>query len=371
MIGRVYPVYISNWALSRFGKTNSSFVDFCSDTASQILSSDDPESFDFLILSTFCPEIYLGETHQSARIATKLGLKNAFAIRSETASSSGASAIHLGAGLIQSGRFKKGLIIGCEIMSSLDRTKSNLVLGSVLSPKEQAMGMSMAQGGAMIANRYLNEFGYSKDDLYFISKKLHDNGLKNPIAQIQKNLTPEEYHSAPKFCSPLGLYDISPLSDGCSALILTSNPSEVQVSGMGHSVGGFHLTGEPSFINSKRAFQMAYKESNSNPQSILAAELHDAFTIFEIIGMEDAELFPKGKGLEAVKNHETHPDSRLPINPSGGLKSRGHPIGASGVAQVVELIQFMKSNQKNGFGLTHSIGGLATNNFVTIIETKF
>jgi acetyl-CoA C-acetyltransferase len=365
------PVYISQWAMSRFGKTKQTFVDFCSDTASQILSNEDPESFDFLILSTFCPEIYLGETHLSARIATRLGLKNAFTFRSETASSSGASALHIGCGLIQSGRFQKGMVIGCEIMSSLDRAKSNLVLGSVLSPKEQSLGMSMAQGGAMIANRYLFEYGYSESDLYHIAKKLHDNGLNNPNAQIQKNLTMDEYNQAPKFCSPLGLYDISPLSDGVSVVTLSSNKSQVQIKGMGYSVGGFSLTGDPSFINSKIAFQNAYKEANTNPKSIKAAELHDAFTIFEIIGMEDAELFPKGKGLEAVKNHETHPDSRLPINPSGGLKSRGHPIGASGLAQVVELIQFMKNKQKNGLGLTHSIGGLATNNFVTILDLSF
>lgn len=366
-------VFIHSPSLSKFGKFKGSILELAIQTAKESLNDFQNQypntSIDFLIFTSFCPEVYTKEFHLPTRIQESLGLKDAFCFRTETASSSGCSAFHLGVRLIQSGKFETGLIIASEIMSNLSREENNILLASVLSEKQRKLGMSMAQGGALVATRYLYEYGYNKNDLWFLSKKLHDNGLKNPIAHIQKNLNYEDYLNAPMFCSPLGLYDISPLSDGCASLILSNKESRVRVLGLGHGTAPMdHSIHNLSFPASIHAYKEAYKESNLEPKDIQVAELHDAFTIFEIIGAEDGGLLPKGKGLLYVREGKTHIEGDLPINPSGGLKSRGHPIGASGLAQICEFFRFWKIRPDCRIGLTHSIGGLATNNFVTILE---
>jgi len=366
-------VYLHSPNLSKFGKFNQSILELSLNTAKvsfenfQNLYPD--AKIEFVVFSSFCPEIYANEFHIPSKLSTGLGIENAFCFRIETASSSGSSGFHVAVRLIQSGKFQTGLVVAAEVMSGLSREESNLLLASVLSERQRRLGMSMAQAGALVAQRYLYEFGYTRRDLYSLSKKLHDNGLQNPIAHIQKELSEKEYFSAPIFSSPLGLYDISPLSDGAASLVVSSLTGKVVVRGLGS--GTAHLDAsiqDLSFPASLSAYEKAYAESGLQPRDIQVAELHDAFTIFEIIGAEDAGLFPKGEALRAVCNQETHPDSRLPINPSGGLKSRGHPIGASGLAQVCELFRFWKHRPECRIGLCHSIGGLATNNFVSILE---
>ncbi len=363
-------VFIHGPSISPFGKYAGSSLQLSVNTVAEAVENFGKEKIEFLIFTSFCPEIYTKEFHIPAKICEKLGLKDCFAIRTETASSSGASAFQLGVQLIQSGRFKHGLVIATEIMSQLNREENNLLLGSVLSDSQRALGMSMAQGGAMITRRYLDTYGYKDSDLYYLSKKLHDNGLQNPIAQIKKNLSLDEYKNQTMISSPLGLYDISPLSDGSAGVILSVDTSPISVRGLGHGTGSFEASGEPSFSASVTAFKRAFAEAEIKPKDISVAELHDAFTTFELIGAEDAGLFERGFALQKVISGVTHPEGDLPINVSGGLKSRGHPVGASGLAQIVELCRFFQIKQNSEFGLAHSIGGLATNNFATILQRQ-
>lgn len=367
----MHDVYVHSSNISKFGKQTSTVLDLSLSTAKVSLGEFGYDEIDFCIFTSFCPEIFTQEFHLSSRIAEGLGLKDVFCIRTETASSSGASAFHIGTRLIQSGKYRSGLIIGTEIMSKLSREESNILLGSVLSQSQRKLGMSMAQGGALVAQRYLEEFGYARKDLYAIAKKLHDNGLKNPIAHIKKDLSWETYESSPMISSPFCLYDISPLSDGSVSMVLSSKKSNIKVRGIGSGIAPMDSSIQNlSFPASTQAFHNAYKESGLSPSDIQVAELHDAFTLFEVIGMEDSGLVPKGKALASIVNGETHPDNRLPINPSGGLKSRGHPVGASGLAQIAELARFWEKRPELRIGLAHSIGGLATNNFATILEYK-
>ncbi len=354
--------------LSQFGKLDETHLSLSQKTARVSLSSFDLKKIDFLIYASFSPDAFTKEFHVSAKLAEALGIRNAFVFRAETASSAGASAFQIGVNLILSGRFKHGLVVATEIMSQLDRSASNILLGSVLSDHQRSLGMSMAQGGAMITNRYLHEFGYSVSDLYALSKKLHDNGLQNPIAHIRKNLTPEIYQSQPMIAEPLGLYDISPLSDGSASLILSVDPSPVSVEGLGYGLGSFSSSGEPSFPASISSAKMAYSEAKIEANQIQISELHDAFTPFELVLAEDLGLCKRGEALSRVVAGLTHPKGSAPINASGGLKSRGHPVGASGLAQIVELYKIFRSRKDLEWGLAHSIGGLATNNFTTVLK---
>ncbi len=363
------PVYIHNPHLSKFGKLGGSVQKLSTDTA-KVSLKDFPFETDLFVFSSFAPEVYTQEYHLAAKIASDLNIQNATCLRVETASSSGAAGIHMAYHLLQSGNFRNALVVGTEVMSLLNREENNLLLGSVLSSQERALCMSMAQGAALLTQRYLKEYGYTKEDLFYLAEKLHSNGANNENAQIRKRISATDYKNAPLFSTPLGLYDISPLSDGSSSLILsTESKSNTQIRGVGSGTSRFFEPTSLSFPASKKAFQKAYQLSGIAPSQIEIAELHDAFTLFEVIAGEDANFFPKGEGLKYVKEGITHLDGKLPINGSGGLKTRGHPIGASGIAQVVELSRLMVLKNKK-FGLTHSIGGLATNNFVTVLEYK-
>lgn len=361
-------VYIHNPQLSKFGKTLDSVQSLSVKTAKKSLEGFDKQT-DLFVFSSFSPEVYTKEFHLAAKIAAELHLKDATCVRVETASSSGAAGFTIAYNLLSSGAFKNALIIGTEVMSRLNREENNVLLGSVLSPSQQAFAMSMAQGAALLCHRYLSDYGYTKDDLYFIAEKLHSNGFENEFAHIRKKISFSDYQNAPQFATPLGLYDISPLSDGSASLMLSTEiESEFIIKGVGSGTSNFYSTPSiPSFTASMQAFQKAYSLAGIKPSQIEIAELHDAFTLFEVIGAEDAQIFPRGKGLKFVRDGITHLDGKVIINGSGGLKTRGHPIGASGVAQIVEITKLMKSKQKK-IGLTHSIGGLATNNFVCILE---
>ena len=363
------PIYIHCPNLSKFGKHELSVLQLSNQTAENSLSKFEKDRIDLLLFTSFTPERYTNEFHLAAKLADSLGLKSVFAIRTETASSSGASALHVAYSMLAGGQFKNALIVGTEIMSKLGREESNLVLGSVLSDRMRNFSMSMAQGAALITKRYLQDYNYKREDLFYIAKKLHDNGFENPNAHIKKKITEEDYKQAPIFSDPLGLYDISPLSDGSASLVLSAEvKSDIQIRGIGHGLGEFKSVElGTSFPSSLAAYKRAYDMAHLKPSDIQIAELHDAFTTFELIGAEDAGLFPKGHALNAVKDGVSAITGDLPINPSGGLKSRGHPIGASGLAQIVELIRFMRL-QNRSIGLAHSIGGLATNNFATILE---
>jgi hypothetical protein len=235
---------------------------------------------------------------------------------------------------------------------------------------------------AMIAQKYAREFHLSplklEDILAQVAVKNHSNGYLNPYAQFRKIITKEDYLKSQIVSYPLRLYDCAPITDGASAIILTSQPTPIKVAGIGHATDTAavrHRSSLTSFNSTKEAAQRAYTMARLNPSDIQFAEIHDAFTLFEIIGTEDLGFFSAGKGWKGLEEGTTHLRGRLPINPSGGLKARGHPVGASGLAQLVEIV-YQLSGEAGGerqleraeIGLAQSIGGLANNTLVTILE---
>jgi hypothetical protein len=208
-----------------------------------------------------------------------------------------------------------------------------------------------------------------------VALKNHLNGSRNQLAQFQRAITREAYLASKFIATPLRLYDCSPITDGAAAVILTSEKTDVRLSGIGQGTGPVSLRERDvftSFPATRIAAARAYQMAETSPQDIDFAEVHDAFTPFEIISTEDLGFFAPGKGGEAVIERKTALEGPLPINPSGGLKARGHPVGASGLAQIVEATKRLRgqSQSKRQFkrGLTQSTGGLGTNNFVTILE---
>jgi len=211
-----------------------------------------------------------------------------------------------------------------------------------------------------------------------VAIKNHYNGSLNPYAQFRKLVSEADYFGSKWVSFPLRTYDCAPITDGAVALVLTSEKKLIRVSGLGHATDTLavrHRDSLTSFRSTRLAAQQAYSMARVNPPDISLAEVHDAFTTFEIIGTEDLGFFPAKQGWKAVEGGITSIKGKLPINPSGGLKARGHPVGASGLAQIVDMVWQLRGEVGNSrqvpgarIGLTQNIGGLANNNLVTIIE---
>ncbi len=237
---------------------------------------------------------------------------------------------------------------------------------------------------ASMARAYLTEFDATEEDLARVAVKNHNNGLLNPKAHLQKKITIDDVMESAVVASPLKLYDCCPFSDGASSVILCSEGfardhggDYIKVTGSGRGgspsalQGRDHMTTIPS---TKIAAEAAYNMAGITPKDVDFAEVHDCFTIAEIVDTEDLGFFQKGKGVEAVREHKTDLNSEISINPSGGLKSKGHPIGATGVGQVAEVYDQLTGNAKGRtvkdakIGLTHNFGATGASCAVHIFQ---
>lgn len=250
---------------------------------------------------------------------------------------------------------------------------------------EGSAGASFPGLFASMARAYLTEFKATEEDLARVAVKNHENGLLNPKAHLQKKITIDDVMNSAVVASPLKLYDCCPFSDGASSVILCSEKFakehggdyiEVIGSGRGGSPaalqGREHMTTIPS---TKIAAESAYKMAGITAKDVDFAEVHDCFTIAEVVDIEDLGFFEKGKGVEAVREDRTKLNSDISINPSGGLKSKGHPIGATGVGQVVEVYDQLtgKAGQRTvkdaKIGLTHNFGATGASCAVHLFQS--
>jgi len=375
-------VYISGVGMTKFGKSNESLEAMMAEAAAAALRDAKLEKVDAIYIGVMNVEEFLGESNFATLLADTLGLTGIPSTRIETASSTGAGAFETAFYGIASGYMKNVLVVAGEKMTHLPTSKTTRILSEVIDRSERRYGATMPALAAMIAQRYAyeNKIHPSKfeDILSEIAIKNHFNGSLNPYAQFRNVISKDDYLKSRMISYPLRLYDCAPISDGASAIVLTSNPTSIKVSGIGHATDTLALSHRASLISfnsTKEAAKKAYQMAQVNPSDIQFAEIHDAFTPFEIIGSEDLGLFPPGEGWKAVEKRITSLNGSLPINPSGGLKSRGHPVGASGLAQLVEIVFQLRGEagetrqlKKADIGLAQSIGGLGNNNFVTIIE---
>jgi acetyl-CoA acetyltransferase len=325
------------------------------------------------------PEEFTGDSNIGAQIAEALGLTGIPALRIETASSAGAAALQAGFQAVASGYYRRVLVLGGEKMTHLSTSATTRILAEVIDKQERQCGATMPALAAMITEKYRQKFRLSQSRLENIlcsvALKNHFNGTLNPFAQFQQAINREHYFASKFIATPLRLYDCAPITDGAAAVLLTSDKTDVRLSGIGQGTGPLSLRERDTFTSfpaTQIAAARAYQMAAISPREIDFAEVHDAFTPFEIISTEDLGFFPPGRGGEAVLEGKTSLDGVLPINPSGGLKARGHPVGASGLAQVVEVTKRLRGETggQRAFkrGLAQSTGGLATNNFVTILE---
>jgi acetyl-CoA acetyltransferase len=375
-------VFISGVGMTKFGRSKEPLEKMLAEAASSALKQAQLERVDAIYLGVMSVEEFVGNSNFATVLADTLGLTGIPSTRVETASSTGAGAFEVAFYAVASGHMKHALVLAGEKMTHLPTAKTTRILSEVIDRSERRYGATMPALAAMIAQKYAREFNLSplklEDILAQVAIKNHSNGYLNPYAQFRKIITKEDYLKSQMISYPLRLYDCAPITDGASAIVLTTQPTPIKVSGIGHATDTAavrHRTSFISFNSTKEAAQKAYTMAQLHPSDIQFAEVHDAFTLFEIVGTEDLGFFSPGKGWKALEERMTHLRGRLPINPSGGLKARGHPVGASGLAQLVEIVYQLSGEagkerqlRKAEIGLAQSIGGFANNTLVTILE---
>jgi acetyl-CoA C-acetyltransferase len=368
-------VYISSVGMTRFGKREEGLLDLMVEASEKALGELD-NCVDALFVGCQNPEELTGLGNISTRLASKIGHTPRPAVRIENSSGTGSAVLMNAFMAVRSGMFESILVVAGEKMTGVSTAKATRVLAEVLGENEREHGLTMTALGAMAARRYMHDFGLSREDLALVPLKNHRNGALNPNAHFQKEVTLEKILESRLIAEPLRLFDIAPISDGAAAALVSSHGGAVEIKGIGAGTESIAVEDRDSLTSLKatvEAGRMAYAMADLGAGDIDVAELHDAFSILELINSEDLGFFPKGESWKALKKGDTQIGGQLPINTSGGLKARGHPVGATGLAQMCEIFWQLTDDagkrQVDGAktGLAQNIGGFGCNNVVTIL----
>ena len=371
---------------TKYGKLNESIIEIALNASKDAIESAGITPKD--IQAGYISNVF-GVTdkqvHMAPVIMSNLGIPYVPGLTIESACGSGSVMFREAYANIAAGFYDCVLALGVEKITHTGTTQST-TLFSYCSDffYEGGNGASFPGLFASIARAYMTIHKANEEDLAYVAVKNHENGILNPKAHVRKKITVDDVMKSPVVASPLKLYDCCPFSDGASAIILCNeefakkngNPYvEVIGSGRGASPAAVQsredITTIPSTIS---AAKQAYKMAGITPKDIDFAEVHDCFTIAEIIDIEDLGFFPKGTAAHAVTAGATRRNGEIPINPSGGLKSKGHPIGATGIGQIVEVFEQFTGKAgertiKNAeTALTHNFGATGASAAVHIFR---
>ena len=328
---------------------------------------------------------FIGQEHIGALIADQLGLNPLPSTRLEAACASGSVALRAGYMAVASGMYDVVAVGGVEKMTEVSTEEAAIALGGAGDQEwELFNGATFPALYALMAQRHMLEYGTTEEQLASASVKNHANGVHNPYAQFQKAVTIDEVMNSGYVATPLKLLDCSPITDGAAAVILCAsekarefNDTPVEIAGSGQASDTLALANR-STLTAIPATAIAAKQALSQARvdikDIDFAEVHDCFSIAEIMAIEDLGFFKKGTGGRASADGETAIGSKIPINTSGGLKACGHPVGATGVKQVIELYWQLRGEagkrQVDGaeIGLAQNVGGSGATAVVHVLK---
>lgn len=411
-------VAIVGAGMSKFGcfpgySSRDIFVDAYKDLLSTVDRGIDPKEIEAFYLGNYSSDLFEGQSHLAPIIANWIGLSPIPAVRLEGACASSSVAFREGMIAIASGLYDIVLVGGIEKMTDLPICDVTDTLATAADiPFEVSAGFTFPGFYASMATAYMHEYEATPETFMRVGLKNHEHGALNPKAQFGQKISEimeikrasaikkgkpiptwetemeflSDNKSNPMIAWPMRLYDCSPVSDGGAALLLVSeelayqfsdNPIFLKGSGAA-SDGALHSRSTfTSIPSAKLASQKAYEMAGVTAKDIKFAEVHDCFTIAEIIATEDLGFFDPGKGGKAAEDGLTSREGSMPINLSGGLKSKGHPVGASGAGQIVEVWKQLRGEagirQLPGnpdIALTHNVGGTGQTCIVNIFERR-
>lgn len=391
------PVVIAGAGMIPFERRDEdSLVDMLALASSRAMNDAGitDHKIDAVYVGNMASGLFNHQVSVASALVDRMNLFPAAAERIENGPASGGSAIKNGFLAVASGYCDMVLVVGGEKMREVIGPRATDIVASMTQPEaEYIYGVTLPAMAGMFARLYMEKYNITRTHLAEVAIKNQDHGLLNPYAHIQMKITmegilthPQAHINNPVVADPLHLYDCCPVSDGAAAILITTEEiaktlkkPPILLAGVGQATDThtLHERSDPTdlkavTISSQKAFEMA----GLTPKDIDVAELHDAFTILEIAESEHAGFFKKGEGAKALEKGETRIGGKLPINPSGGLKSRGHPVGATGVAQMVELTWQLRGeagerqvkNARNGFSL--NFGGFG-NNVLAFVVRRF
>jgi acetyl-CoA C-acetyltransferase len=345
------------------------------------VSSSQVEAF---YLGNFAGPSFVGQNHLAPYVSTALGIRDVPATRFEAACASSGSAFFHAFSAVASGLYDCVLVAGVEKMTSQSTARvTEILAGAGDCSGEIKAGSTFPSLFAMIARRHMYQFGTTLEHLAAVAVKNHANGALNPDAHMRKVITMEQALAARPVAEPLHLYDCSLISDGAAAVLLMSadrardfTNKPVRILGVAQASDFVALDQKQditTFPAVRRAAQKAYEMAGVGPRDIQFAELHDCFTIAEIVALEDLGFVELGSGGPYEASGATARTGEKPINASGGLKSKGHPVGATGVAQLCDLVSQIRCEagdmqlKRNSLGLAQNLGGSGASCVVSIL----
>lgn len=327
------------------------------------------------------------QTQLGALISDWVGMRGIEAMTVEAACGSGALALRAGLMAVGSGMMDSVLAVGLEKMTDVSTSETTAALATAASANwETVHGVTFVGLNALIMRRYMYEYGWKHADFAPFSVNAHANGAKNPFARFQKPITEEIYKNARMICDPINLMDASPIGDGAAAALLVPAESirgkgKPLVTIAGSSVAtdsvAVHDRPDPLWLTAaERSAKEAYRQAGVRPDEIDIFEIHDAFSIMSALSLEACGFAERGQGVRMALEGEIRPGGRIPITTLGGLKARGHPVGATGMYQIVEVVQQLRGEagpaQIEGaeIGMAQNIGGSGATIITHILKTQ-
>jgi len=351
-------------------------------------SEVDPDDVEALYYGNFMGELAEHQGHQGPLMVETIGV-DAPATRLEAACASAGAAVREAVKTLRNGEADVVVVGGAERMTNIGTAAATDALAIAADDLfEVRAGMTFPGAYALMARAYFDEYGGSHEDLAHVAVKNHEHALVNEHAQIQKEITVEDALEAPTIASPLGLYDSCPITDGAAAAVLTSESyaedhdleAPVAISGTGQGGDNLALQDRPHLAATPaadKAAEEAYADAGVGPDDVDVAEVHDCFTIAEVLAIESLGFYDRGEGIHAATDGETTREGDRPVNLSGGLKAKGHPVGATGVAQLATIAWVLDGSHPRAdavpdgsVGVAHNAGGTVASTTVHVLEVR-
>ena len=342
---------------------------------------------DSMYVGSMSSGIFVGQEHIASLLADYLGQVPVPSTRVESACASGGLALRLGFMEVASGMSDVVLVSGVEKMTDCSGSEATYALGTAADQEYEGYhGITFPGLYALIARAHMEKYGTTREQMAMVAVKNHRNGAKNPLAQFPFEITVDSVLNSVMIADPLRILDCSPISDGAAAAIIcpvemarSMNKPIIKIIGTGHATDRIAISTRKDITWLEATYQaakQAYAMADKKPEDINIFEVHDCFTIAEICVMEALGIVEKGKGGDAVEQGLTSLEGKSPVNPSGGLKSKGHPVGATGVAQVVEIVKQLRGEADERqvkdvrVAMAQNMGGSGGSTVVHIFERE-
>ena len=374
-------MFIKGVGMTKFGIQEDPSIHMVYESAMEALDDSDMnmDDVDALVISTM-EIVHNGERQKhSASMLSSLFQKKMPIINVPAGCAGGGTALWTALQFQKNSNYNDILVIGFDklVANVSKRVTDEIVMGGERI-YEQTEGLNFPAQNALVAQQYMMKYGATSDDLALVALKNHQNAYSNPKARFyKKRITIEEIKNSPIVASPLRLFDCSISCNGSAAVVVSKDKTDVEIAGSaeeGDYLSPFERDDMASFECTRKAAQHAYQAANITPSDLDIAELHDAFTPLELISYEDLGFCRKGEAKQLIRKGYTNIDGKLPVNTSGGLKAKGHPISATGISQVYELVKQMRNQAGERqvgnikYGLAQNIGGVGSTVTVHILK---